>query len=79
MENKDLIQQKLKDAIVIRKSPYCNDTVEYYDKEKVDEIIASLQRELSSLKKELDDTKKENYRLKIDNSYGRSMILNSDY
>ena len=33
------IQANLKEAIVIRKHPYESHTIEYYDKEKIDEVI----------------------------------------
>lgn len=66
------IQDKLKEAIVIRKHPYESHTIEYYDKEKIDEVILELV-------KELDDTKKELNYLINESWYEKSFILQDDY
>lgn len=80
MENKNLIQQKLKEAIVIRKHPYESHTIEYYDKEKIDEVILELVEELDDTKKQLKGVKKE-FRDYLINDYwyDKSFILQGDY
>lgn len=74
------IQDKLKEAIVIRKHPYESHTIEYYDKEKIDEVILELVKELYDTKNELKDVKQEfrNYLIN-DYWYDKSFILQGDY
>lgn len=73
-------QAKLQEAIVIRKHPYESHTIEYYDKEKIDEVILELVKELYDTKKELKGVKQEfrNYLIN-DYWYDKSFILQGDY